>query len=191
MSYKKELAADMAKFWIQDNAIIIDTETTGLSITDEIVEISAIDCEGNVLIDTLVRPMGEIGEQAQAVHGITYEDTLRSPTFNQVLGDLIGIVHGRTVVMYNAAFDCRMIHQSAKRHNLSAPNMSAHCAMNNYARFHGEWDQKRDQWKWQSLAKAARQMGVTVEGNAHRALTDCQTTLGLIRALAAYRPIAA
>lgn len=191
MSYQKELAADMAKFWLKDNAIIIDTETTGLDRTDEIVEISAIDCEGNVLMDTLVRPVGEIGAQAQAIHGISHEQTQRAPSFNQVLGNLINICRGRTVVMYNASFDARMIHQSAAHHRTEAPNFSPHCAMNNYARFHGEWDSRREQWKWQSLAKAADQMGVTVKGNAHRALTDCQTTLALIKAMAAYRPHAA
>lgn len=191
MSYTKELAADMAKFWLKDNAIIIDTETTGLDSTDEIVEISAIDCEGNVLMDTLVRPVGEIGEQAKAVHGISHEHTLRSPGFNQVLGNLINICRDRTVVMYNASFDARLIHQSAAHHRMEAPSFNPHCAMNNYARFHGEWDHKRDQWKWQSLANAADQMGVTVKGNAHRALTDCQTTLALINAVADYRPSAA
>ncbi|QDP58639.1 MAG: putative exodeoxyribonuclease [Prokaryotic dsDNA virus sp.] len=184
----KQLAADMAKFWISENAIIIDTETTGLSNTDEIVEISAIDCQGNLLLDTMVRPMGEISEEARAVHGISEQDCAHSPWFDQVLGDLTGIIHNRTVVMYNAAFDSRLIHQSAVRHNRTAPRMSAHCAMNNYARFHGEWDNKRGRYKWQSLENAARQMGVAIEGNAHRALTDCQTTLGVIKAIAAYTP---
>lgn len=187
----KQLAADMAKFWIQDNAIIIDTETTGLSNTDEIVEISAIDCQGNVLLDTLVRPMGEIGEQAQAVHGITYADTANAPWFDQVLGDLTGITHNRTVVMFNSSFDTRLIDQSARRHKRTGPGISAHCVMKNYARFHGQWDADRDRWKWQSLENAARQMGITISGSAHRALTDCQTTLELIRAMAAYRPDAA
>lgn len=187
----KLLAADMARFWIQENAIIIDTETTGLSSTDEIVEISALDCRGNVLLDTLVCPAGEISPEAQAVHGISFADTRYSPGFYQVLSDLIGIVHNRIVVAYNAPFDIRMIHQSAKRHGYAAPRMTSHCAMNNYARFHGEWDQKRNQWKWQSLANAAKQMGITVEGDAHRTLTDCQTTLKLIQAVAAYQPEAA
>ena len=187
----KKLAADMAKFWIQENAIIIDTETTGLSATDEIVEISAIDCSGKVLLDTLVRPMGEIGAQAQAIHGITYADTINAPWFDQVLGDLTGIIHDRVVVMFNANFDTRMIHQSARRHSRSAPNMIVHCAMNNYARYHGVWDQDRNRYKWQSLERAAQQMGITVTGKAHRALTDCQTTLELIRAMAAYQPTAA
>lgn len=187
----KQLAADLARFWISDNAIIIDTETTGLSITDEIVEISAIDCQGNVLLDTLVQPAGEIGEEAAAIHGITHQMTHSSPTFDQILGDLAGIVHDRTVVMYNANFDGRLIYQSARRYGLRAPNMSAHCAMNAYARFFGQWDHSRNRWRWQSLTNAAHQMGVAIEGNAHRALTDCQTTLGIIKAMAGYRPNAA
>lgn len=191
MSYSKELAADMAKFWIQENAIIIDTETTGLGNADEIVEISALDCQGNVLLDTLVCPVGKISPEAQAVHGISFADTKYSPGFYRVLGDLEDIVEDRIVVAYNAAFDIRMIHQSANRHGYTVERISAHCAMKNYAKFHGQWNQQRGQWKWQSLENAAKQMGITVEGDAHRALTDCQTTLKLIQAVAAYWPEAA
>lgn len=187
----KQLAADMARFWLKDNAIIIDTETTGLSNTDEIVEISALDCEGNVLLDTLVKPMGAISPEAARVHGITLQDTAHAPTFDQVLPDLLGILHNRTAVMFNSTFDTRMINQSARLYQRPTPRMTAHCAMNNYARFHGQWDETRNQWKWQSLENAAWQMQIQVDGNAHRALTDCRTTLALIQAMAAYRPVAA
>lgn len=187
----KQLAADMARFWLQDNAVIIDTETTGLGPTDEIVEISAIDCEGNVLLDTLVHPVGEISPEAQAVHHITEDQLADAPYFNHVLPDLQGITHNRTVVMFNSAFDARLIMQSARMHGFPGPRISPHCAMVNYARFHGEWDHQRDRYRWQSLEKAAAQMGVQVDGNAHRALTDCRTTLALIQAMAAFRPVAA
>lgn len=187
----KQLAADMARFWLQDNAIIIDTETTGLSTTDEIVEISALDCEGNVLLDTLVRPLGDISYEAQRVHGITLQDTAGAPSFDQILPDLAGIIHNRTVVMFNANFDTRLIDQSARLHGKYTPRMNAHCAMHNYARFHGQWDDNRNQWKWQSLENAAWQMNIQVSGNAHRALTDCRTTLALIQAMADYQPNAA
>lgn len=187
----KQLAADMARFWLQDNAIIIDTETTGLGSRDEIVEISALDCEGNVLLDTLVKPLGDISREAQRVHGITLQDTANAPTFDQILPDLTGIAHNRTLVMFNSSFDTRMIDQSSRLYQKPTPRMIAHCAMINYARFHGQWDDIRQKWKWQSLENAAWQMQIEVTGDAHRALTDCRTTLALIEAMAKYRPKAA
>ncbi|ABC29726.1 hypothetical protein HCH_02955 [Hahella chejuensis KCTC 2396] len=42
-------------------------------------------------------------------------------------------------------------------------------------------DAKRGGYRRQSLAKAAAQMGITVNG-AHRAVADCFTTMEVIRA---------
>ncbi|WP_372986976.1 exonuclease domain-containing protein [Marinobacter sp.] len=187
----KQHAAELARFWLHDNAVIIDTETTGLTETDEIVEISVINCHGNTLLDTLVRPAGEINPAAQAVHGITLAETADSPTFDQVLPELLCVIQGKTVVMYNSSYDARLIQQSAMKRGCIAPTLYPHCAMKTYAKFYGQWDDYRENWKWQSLDKAARQCGVTVDGNAHRALTDCHTTLGVIKAMAAYHPAAA
>lgn len=77
----KQHAAELARFWLHDNAVIIDTETTGLTDTDEIVEISVINCHGTTLLDTLIRPSSEINPAAQAVHGITLAETADAPTF--------------------------------------------------------------------------------------------------------------
>ncbi|MOA51921.1 hypothetical protein D3C78_1751320 [compost metagenome] len=55
--------------------------------------------------------------------------------------------------------------------------------MREYARFRGEWDDRRSDWRWQKLGNAARQQGVEVIG-AHRALADCRMTLAVVRAMA-------
>lgn len=53
------------------NALILDTETTGLDGDAEVVELAVIDCAGSVPLDTLVRPIGPIPVEAAAIHGIT------------------------------------------------------------------------------------------------------------------------
>lgn len=55
------------------NYIILDTETTGLDNTAEIVEISVINDQGEVLLDTLIKPTKPIPGDATAIHGITNE----------------------------------------------------------------------------------------------------------------------
>src|SRR5690606_37121994 len=45
-----------ARAWLAANALILDTETTGLDADAEVVELAVIDCAGAVLLDTLVRP---------------------------------------------------------------------------------------------------------------------------------------
>jgi DNA polymerase-3 subunit epsilon len=53
------------------NALILDTETTGLDGDAEVVELAVIDCAGSVPLDILVRPIGPIPVEAAAIHGIT------------------------------------------------------------------------------------------------------------------------
>ena len=55
--------------------------------------------------------------------------------------------------------------------------------MQAYAEFHGAWNEEKKSYRWQKLSAAAAQQGVTVT-NAHRALGDCLTTLGVVRAMA-------
>lgn len=55
-------------------AIVIDTETTGLTDSDELLQISVIDDAGTVLFDSLVRPYFHTEwPEAQKVNGITPE----------------------------------------------------------------------------------------------------------------------
>ncbi|MDX1816082.1 MAG: 3'-5' exonuclease [Marinobacter sp.] len=185
------VAAELARYWLSENAIIIDTETTGLDSIDEVIEISLLDCRGTVLMDTLVKPVGRISREAARIHGIQNSDLINAPRWLEVVPDLIKAVRDRTVVMYNASFDTRLIQQSCLRNMLQPFNLHAHCAMKEYAKFWGQWSDKRQGFKWQSLANAAKQQGITVEGDAHRALTDCRTTLAVIKAMASHKPVAA
>jgi DNA polymerase III epsilon subunit-like protein len=62
-----------------------------------------------------------------------------------------------------------------------------HCAMLDYAEFHGQWDELPGLvTQWQRLTNACEQMGVPVQEHAHRAHADVLMTLGLMRAIAAY-----
>lgn len=186
---QKKLSADIARFWINENAVIIDTETTGLDDTAEIVEIAIIDCQGKTLLDSFVKPRkAEISPEAYAVHGISEGAIENAPSFRDLSFHIARVCAETPVVMYNSAFDMRLMNQSAAAHGIVLPTLSTACAMKAYARFYGMHDPKRKGWKWQSLENAAAQQGITIEGRAHSALTDCRTTLKVIQAMAAYQP---
>ena len=180
-----------ARAWLEANALLLDTETTGLGDDAEVVELALIDCAGAVLLDTLVRPSGPVPAEAAAIHGITDAMLAGAPTWSEIHARFCDLVEGRQVVIYNREFDVRVIRQTAHRYGLPAPQgfdleldgSAVHCAMQAYAGFHGEWSEEKGQYRWQRLSAAAAQQGVTVT-NAHRALGDCLMTLGVVRAMA-------
>lgn len=175
-----------AQKWIDENALILDTETTGLDSNAEIVEISIIDCTGAVLMDTLIKPARPIPADATRIHGITNEMAASAPTWVEVANQFEKIVEGRTLVIYNADYDTRIIDQTTLAYfPYPGLKIDAECAMLIYAEFYGEWDDYRNKFKWQRLGNAAAQQGVAIEGEAHRALADCRMTLGIIEAMAA------
>lgn len=178
-------AVQRARDWIAINALIVDTETTGLGEAAEVVELAVIDCTGTVLLDTLVRPSAPIPAEAAAISGITDAMLEGAPTWTQIADTFRALSAGRTLVAYNAAFDTRVLEQTGRRYALPALDQIAGvgCAMQAYADFYGEWSEERGRFRWQKLSAAARQMGVPVEG-AHRALADCISTLGVIRSMA-------
>ncbi len=187
----REAVSRQARAWLEANALILDTETTGLGDDAEVVELAVIDCAGAVLLDTLVRPSGPVPAEAAAIHGITDAMLAEAPTWSAIHARFCDLVEGRQVVIYSREFDTRVISQTARRYGLPAPqgfdlvldHGPIHCAMQAYARFRGEWNAEKGQYRWQKLSAAAQQQGVTVT-NAHRALGDCLMTLGVVRAMA-------
>lgn len=187
----REAISRQARAWLAANALILDTETTGLGDDAEVVELAVIDCAGAVLLDTLVRPSGPVPAEAAAIHGITDAMLAGAPTWSEIHARFCGLVEGRQVVIYSREFDVRVINQTARRYGLQAPQgfdlaldgSAVHCAMQAYAEFYGAWSAEKGRYRWQKLSTAAQQQGVTVT-NAHRALGDCLMTLGLVRAMA-------
>ena len=76
------------------------------------------------------------------------------------------------VLAYNSDYDQRILKQSAVRHGLEMPQVNWQCVMKHYA-------QLRRLAQWVKLDAAARTEGVRSTKPAHRALSDCRTTLKL------------
>jgi DNA polymerase-3 subunit epsilon len=175
---------EKATFWARSlldrgDWVILDTETTGISAGDEIVQIAVLSSQEEVLLNTLVRPTQPIPPQATAIHGITDVEVADAPPFPEVFERLQEITKGKTVVIYNAQFDLRLIRQTLSRHGAFSCGLDddqAECAMLQYAAWFGEvWSDGG--YKWQKL-----------RGGDHTALGDCRATLALIRTMASVAP---
>jgi len=169
-----------AQEWLADpETVILDTETTGLSEKAQVLELAIIDMQGQELLNTLVKPSSPIGAKAREIHGITREHVREAPTVADLAMHLRAILQDRRVVTYNADFDERLLRQSLEAHGVEMPRgVTFECAMRTYA----EWYSPGG--RWQKLGNAASQTGTHVAGTPHRAMTDCQTTLGVINAMA-------
>lgn len=168
------------------DALVLDTETTGLENSSEIVEISLLTMGGRVVLDSLVKPVSPIPLDASKVHGITMEMVRDAPDFRQLweagLGDLLTT---RKLAIYNAEFDLRLLQQSCSIHDIvPAAPFAAVCIMKLFAGFQGTWDERFNKYKWHNLGSAAKLCGITLPEDLHRSLADIRLTREVILAMA-------
>ena len=91
--------------------VILDTETTGLSVRDghRIVEIGCIELEN--LIPTKNRfhcylnPERKVSEKALEVHGYTDEFLSTQKKFAEIVDEFLGFIENKRLVIHNAEFD--------------------------------------------------------------------------------------
>ena len=91
--------------------VILDTETTGLSVKDghRIVEIGCV--ELNNLIPTskkfhcYLNPEKKVSEKAFKVHGYTDEFLLTKQKFKEIADDFLNFINNKRLIIHNAEFD--------------------------------------------------------------------------------------
>ena len=101
--------------------VILDTETTGLSISEDhrIVEIACIETEN--LIPTkkvfykLINPEREVSEDAFKIHGYSYEILKKEKVFEEIAEEFLGFINGKKLIIHNAPFDISFINHELKR----------------------------------------------------------------------------
>jgi DNA polymerase III subunit epsilon len=175
MNHQKERndAIKVAQALLEQKPIYLDTETTGLEQSDEIVELAILDFDGRVLFDSLVRPKISIPAGATRVHRITDLMVKNAPTWAEVWPQIGAILAGRVTAIYNAEFDIRLMKQTAQKTSIlwNPPYKASSCIMELYARYFGAWDEYHKSFTWQSLEKAAEQCKIDLP-NTHRAKDD-------------------
>lgn len=185
------MKADIPNEWMgcrsRDDAVILDTETTGLTDDSEIVDIAIINMSGDVLLDTWVMPKGPIPRDASDSHGITLEKLRKAgalpwPAHHNTVQSLLD--EASEIVIYNAEFDTRILDQTARIHGLELqlPKHKVRCAMLDYAQFRGEVG-RYGGFRWHKLIDAfERETGMRAfEGHVARA--DCSMVLALMAAV--------
>ncbi len=170
----------------RQDVVFLDTETTGLDGSAEIIEIAVVDMAGRTLLDTLVRPDSAIPPDATRIHGITNSMVASAPKWPQIHAQLLPHIAGRTVIVYNADFDHRLVRQMNQRYRLNLPDGDWQCAMLQYAQFAAVWHARYGGYRWHKLDVAAEAFGKTPGG--HRALGDALACRAVVHGMAATAP---
>jgi DNA polymerase-3 subunit epsilon len=100
--------------------IVLDTETTGISVKDghRIVEIGCIELDN--LIPTknkfhcYLNPERKVSEKAFEVHGYSDDFLSKQKKFNEVVDDFLNFIDGKKLVIHNAEFDIAHLNHELK-----------------------------------------------------------------------------
>ena len=100
--------------------IVLDTETTGISVKDghRIVEIGCIEIDN--LIPTknkfhcYLNPERKVSEKAFEVHGYSDDFLSKQKKFNEVVDDFLNYIDGKKLVIHNAEFDIAHLNHELK-----------------------------------------------------------------------------
>ncbi len=119
---KKSLYSKTKTHKLVDDYVVFDLETTGLNnSSNEIIEISALKYNNNVLVDKfskLVKPQECIPAKITKITGITNEMVENSPSIDEVLPQFIKFIDNYTLVAHNGSFDLGFIENNLCKLNL-------------------------------------------------------------------------
>ena len=100
--------------------IILDTETTGLSVKDghRLVEIGCIELENliptNNKFHCYLNPERKVSEKALEVHGYTDEFLSSKKKFKEIVQEFLDFINGKRLIIHNAEFDLSHLNNELK-----------------------------------------------------------------------------
>jgi DNA polymerase-3 subunit epsilon len=117
--------------------VVLDTETTGMPVTDghRIIEIGGVEVIGRRLtgrhFHVYLNPDRQIDEGAIAVHGITDEYVADKPRFAEIADSFFEFIEGAELVIHNAPFDVGFINMEFARlgSHPERADIAQHCSV--------------------------------------------------------------
>jgi DNA polymerase III subunit epsilon len=104
--------------------VILDTETTGLSVSDNhrIVEIGCIELKDQIATDNIfheyINPKRAVSPEAFKVHGYSDEFLSDKKTFSEIAEKFINFVKDKKIIIHNASFDLSFLNNELKLSSL-------------------------------------------------------------------------
>jgi DNA polymerase-3 subunit epsilon len=103
--------------------VILDTETTGLSVDkDRIVEIACIELSNHIptknIFHTFINPETKVSADAFSVHGYSDEFLSNKPKFEDIVKNFLDFIKDKKLVIHNADFDLGFLNNELSRLNV-------------------------------------------------------------------------
>ena len=95
--------------------VILDTETTGLSTTENhrIVEIGCIELNNQIVTNNVfheyINPQRPVSKEAFDVHGYSDKFLSDKKNFSEVVDNFLNFIKNKKIIMHNANFDLSFI----------------------------------------------------------------------------------
>lgn len=158
--------------------VVLDTETTGLTEHDELLQVSILDADtGDVLINSYIKPCVAVEwPEAQAINGISPTKVQDAPYIFEMLVTLNAIFRNvEEVIGYSTGFDMGFLERAGVQFS---GNVILHDVKETFAVVSGEYNEKYGDFKWKKLTVCAETLGYDWgEDTAHDSLADCKATL--------------
>ncbi|SNR89020.1 DNA polymerase-3 subunit alpha [Anaerovirgula multivorans] len=167
----KLIEVDEKSYSLEDEYVIFDIETTGLSnVRDKITEIGAVKIKNRQIVDnfsTLINPQIPIPEKITELTGITNEMVENAPTIESALPRFLDFIGTCCLVAHNADFDVGFIRENAKKIGCQIKNTIVDTLkLSRILLSH---------LKRHKLNTIAKELNVVLE-NHHRAVDDAKAT---------------
>lgn len=171
--YNKKLIVEGIKYLYETDAYFLDTETTGLTKDDEIVDLGMVSfLTGEVIYQKYFLPSKLIDAGAAKINSLSNERLLElgAVPILDIYKDLVSLLQNRSIISFNASFDKRLLEQTFERYKIPLPQVKWHCAKLASARFLNERPSK--------LSQLSARFNL-IEGN-HTSIGDCLATRDLL-----------
>lgn len=164
----------LAIYEFNERSLIVDTETVGTGSTIEIIEIAFGSASGEIVFQSLVRPVFNSLPRVSNQGRFDKEELMRAPYWTDIWPQISELVRNQLLIAYNAGFDRRALAAACERHQHQTEERGWRCAMQLVKQVAGVK-------KSLQLAEACALYGLP--GGTHRAAADVEATFRLLDAL--------
>lgn len=99
-----------------NNYVVLSVEATGLKDNDEIIQLSIVNLNGDLLFNSYFKPTRNVSLEATNRTRLTDSDLEDAPTWVEKWNEIYKIIENKTIIAYNAKVAIKLIHQTCKRY---------------------------------------------------------------------------